>query len=332
MSKRMVSKCVSTKLVALLVFTLSTAMAWQMRFGSVEGHIDSEGRDLAGPLYLELLSQGANQLGLSQRVPIESDGTFRVPALRPGAYMVKVLSASGNVLLETPYSYAPGSGQIELRLPVKRVERPVSGVISARLLRVPKKAQKAFDQAGRASEQGQTEEAVKLLEKAVRECPEFTEAYVNLGVQNFRLQRFPEGMAALEKAMSLGPETALLLSNYAYGLNVSGRYDEAQRVAQRAIDLDGSYPSAHYAMGFSLLKQQKPEAAIPELRKAASLIPGVRLDLAKIFVGLGKLGEATMELRSYLKEDRVSAESKKVVSGWLSKIESSLGPATVAGR
>ena len=55
-------------------------------------------------------------------------------------------------------------------------------------------------------ETGQTQRAVKLLDRAIETNPDCHEAYCNLGVAHKRLEEYEDAIKCLEKALELCPD------------------------------------------------------------------------------------------------------------------------------
>ncbi|MEZ5361707.1 MAG: tetratricopeptide repeat protein [Bryobacterales bacterium] len=69
----------------------------------------------------------------------------------------------------------------------------------------PPKAVREMTKGADAVAAGDREEAIRHYQKALEIHPSYIEAYNNLGVQNLKLNRIDEAIAALEKAVELDP-------------------------------------------------------------------------------------------------------------------------------
>ena len=150
-------------------------------------------------------------------------------------------------------------------------------------------------------------EAVRKLQHALQVDPNYSDARSNLGVQYVRLRRYPEALEQFEKAIAIGPPSAMLYGNLAYSLIAVGRPQDAETAARHALSLDDSYTRGHYLLGNILAKrvtpaslQMAPEAAL-HLRLGAAEMPHAYIMIAQMYLMEGDQQSAAEELRLYLK-------------------------------
>jgi tetratricopeptide (TPR) repeat protein len=108
---------------------------------------------------------------------------------------------------------------------------------------------------------GRNQEAIKEYEEALRLFPDYAEAHNNLGNVLMRTQQRGEALKHFEQAVKITPDYASAWNNSGTALEQLGRTNEAQEHFQKAVQLDTNYWQAHYNLATSLLSQNRfPEA------------------------------------------------------------------------
>jgi|GEM_PF-498888 len=88
-----------------------------------------------------------------------------------------------------------------------------------------------------------------------------------------RLKRYPQALAASNKAMALKPDDALMWFERGYLLHLQEQYAEALEIYDRVIAVQPSFYRARNHRGYVLLKLQRYEEAITELNKSIAIKP-----------------------------------------------------------
>jgi tetratricopeptide (TPR) repeat protein len=148
--------------------------------------------------------------------------------------------------------------------PSKRVETPT---------RVSKKAQRAFQQAVEESERGNRLKAVEYLEKAIREQPDYFEAYNNLGIQHQKLRQWPQAIQAFRRAIECRGDSAKPFLNLGLVYWEQGEIHSAIESFESARKLDDGSMLAHYALGQLYFRSQNYVKAQKHLEIATRLNP-----------------------------------------------------------
>ncbi len=124
--------------------------------------------------------------------------------------------------------------------------RDASPLISADRLRNPlsPKALKSISKAKEAGDKGDHEASIRLL-IATREKYPSSAPYVHslLGIEYAKTSQFEKSEDELRHAVALMPHEAVNHSNLAYTLCFLGRFDEAETVVKRALELDKENPA-----------------------------------------------------------------------------------------
>ncbi|MFL6466807.1 MAG: tetratricopeptide repeat protein [Pyrinomonadaceae bacterium] len=85
--------------------------------------------------------------------------------------------------------------------------------------------------------------------------------------QNFEPKDLEQSVTFLEDATKLAPNDYRIWTELARGYEQTERYDDAERVLRRSIEIAPSYAIPHWQMGNFLLRQDRLEEAKSELKK-----------------------------------------------------------------
>ena len=147
--------------------------------------------------------------------------------------------------------------------------------------------------------------AVDLGRKAAAIDPSLGDAYAMVAGVLYTLERYPEGLAAVEKSLALSPNQADVLALGGWNLATYGRAQEALPLVQRALRLNPIPPDWYYgALGDSLLFAKRLDEALPIHRKCVERLPDFiwcQLGLTVVYVESGKLDQATMHAKEALR-------------------------------
>ena len=122
-------------------------------------------------------------------------------------------------------------------------------------------------------EKGQSDEAIREFQEALRLKPGYAQAHNNLGVAIVRKGQINEGISQYHEALRLKPDYALAHSNLGIALVRKGQSDEGIGEFQEAIRLKPDYALAHYNLGIALVRKGQSDEAIKEFEKAIRLKP-----------------------------------------------------------
>jgi TolB-like protein/Tfp pilus assembly protein PilF len=117
------------------------------------------------------------------------------------------------------------------------------------------------------------------------------------------LGRFDEAIKEGERAVELDPLSLIINADLGSTLMIARRYDEAIAQLRRALALDGNFGYAHWNLGEALYLKGDVPAAISEYEKAAALDddPQILALLARAYADTGKREQA-LEILQKLKE------------------------------
>ncbi len=137
-------------------------------------------------------------------------------------------------------------------------------------------------------------ESTRHLEKMQNLLPDayFIEFY--LGRNSIRLGRHEEGLAHLERALTLDPMEEDIPYIYSFMgdcLKDMGRYQEAIEVLRKGTELDDERPDLHNLLGFCHFKLEDYETAVKHFSRTVALNPSSAIDYANLGVNYRRLGK-----------------------------------------
>jgi len=130
---------------------------------------------------------------------------------------------------------------------------------------------------------GQTDEAVRQYQEALRLTPGFAEAHNNLGIALQKQGQIDEARSQFQEALRLEPDNAEIHNNLGASLSETGQIDEAIIQLQEALRLAPDNADAHNNLGKALAMQGQTDEAIGHFREALRLTP----DFAEAHNNLG---------------------------------------------
>jgi tetratricopeptide (TPR) repeat protein len=137
--------------------------------------------------------------------------------------------------------------------------------------------------------------ALALFRKARRINPKFQQAWFFEGVTLYRLERFTDALDSLNRSEKAGVRSSLLaelLGDTYYNL---GRFAEAVKSFETAIDRDPTNPRTRSKMGLAMVRTGNHPAGIEHLRSAIGVAPSdgeLHDRLLQALVSMDRLAEA----------------------------------------
>jgi Flp pilus assembly protein TadD len=188
------------------------------------------------------------------------------------------------------------------------------------------------------AKKGEIDKAISQYQEAVRLRPDDADAYYNLGNALGRKGQTDEAIRQFQEAIRLKPDDAEARSNLGLALDRKGQTDEAIRQFQEAIRLKPDYAKAHSNLGVALDRKGQTGEAMSQFQEAIRLKP----DYAEAHNGLGvalvKEGQAEKALGQFqeavrLKPDYTAAKRNLArLSELISKSKGRTPEATPAAR
>jgi tetratricopeptide (TPR) repeat protein len=164
-----------------------------------------------------------------------------------------------------------------------------------------------YDAAKAASERGNFQSAVELLEKLVAADPKHKTAWMDLGRAHMMLRQTDDAIAAFKKQAELNPYDEYAYSALGWAYTTQRKYEDAATAFNKAIEINPLSQYAHTALGEMYQESHRYQKAVPELEKAVSLKP----DDAPLEISLGdaylNLGQDEKALAAFDKATQISA-------------------------
>jgi len=137
-----------------------------------------------------------------------------------------------------------------------------------------------------AFKNGQFEKAELELKNALSQNPDSYDVLYHLGTLYYVRKKIDKAIPLYEKAVSIQPNAADAMNNYAYLLAENDRdLEKALQMAKKAITIEPNNPSFLDTVGWTLFKLGNYQEAERYLKKAFQMTP----DVGEILAHLGKL-------------------------------------------
>lgn len=136
-----------------------------------------------------------------------------------------------------------------------------------------KKANRQFDLAVQAKLAGKNEEAIDFYREAIAIKPDFTIAYVNLGVLLAGNGQLAAAIASYQQAIHLDPNQVEAHNNFGILNKRLGRWAEAVTSFRQAIQLRPGLAILHYNLANALKNAGSCNEALASYRNAITLAP-----------------------------------------------------------
>jgi Flp pilus assembly protein TadD len=149
---------------------------------------------------------------------------------------------------------------------------------------------------------GDFADADKWFSEVVTESPSDADANYLLGRTKFNENDFPAAISSFERALSLRPKYVEAENNIGLAWKELNQFEKASAAFQNAIEWQGNAPvdaQPFLNLGTLLADQNRLEAALPYLEKAAALAPNnptVHEELSHVYAGQQSLPKAQSEL------------------------------------
>jgi Flp pilus assembly protein TadD len=174
--------------------------------------------------------------------------------------------------------------------------------VSVQQLRTPSKAARELRE-GLKLRTVQPEEAISHFQKAIQVYPNYSSAYVQLGLTLMDKRQWEEAEIALHRAIDVDPNSSEANTALGILLNRRAEFEEAGPVLRRAAQLDPRSASAHYELGLSYWGVHAFQQAECEARISVELEPnfgGSRVLLGAALLNRNSTTIATEQLRRAL--------------------------------
>jgi len=196
------------------------------------------------------------------------------------------------------------------------------------------KARKLMVEGLVAAKHGKSEQAIKLLRKAIDTDPSLTPAITNLGVQLQLAGKTMEAEQMLRRAVAQNPADYSARFNLGILLFQAARYSEAEPVFKEATLIDPTSPVAKLYLGRSALALGLGKTALDNLESAKELGKGkldVSLEISDALLLTGQRDKAIAKKKEWLSNHADDPRAAHVRQT-LSALEQSPRPAPNSGK
>lgn len=220
-------------------------------------------------------------------------GDFQFNGLASGSYVISV-EREGYQSIQLEIGLA-GSSQSPIVVSLRRLDTNVphapGNSVSVHELSRPAKAREAYDKGVEllTSANPDYDRALAHLQRAVKECPTYYEAFAEMGIAEFQLGNSAGAEKSLRKSLELSgnqyPKALFLLADL---LNRLGRFADAEPIAAQMIASEPSSSQGaqgHYELARALDGQRRASEAEANATKALEMQP----DDPKISLLLGNI-------------------------------------------
>jgi len=162
---------------------------------------------------------------------------------------------------------------------------------------------------GFLDKKGQSEEAIRQYQEAIRIKPDYVLGHYNLGVALEMKSRTAEAIQQYQEAIRLNPDNPMVHINLGNALLHQGKIDEAIRQYHEAIRIKPDSALAYDNLGIALGRQGQTDEAISQFQKAIRLKP----DGAEAYYNLGnaylKSGQTGLAISQYQEAIRFNPDN-----------------------
>jgi len=155
-----------------------------------------------------------------------------------------------------------------------------------------------MEKAGLASRNGDAEQAIRHLKRALEIHPDLHQAYTNMAVQYLLLNRKEEAVVCLQTAIDLNPEDAIAHSNLGMIYLRESNYEQAFKHLQRSWKLNPEAYQTLVLLGEYYEATGEPLRALAFFGKAHQIQPesnDLLIRMASICINL-KMNERAIQL------------------------------------
>jgi tetratricopeptide (TPR) repeat protein len=152
-------------------------------------------------------------------------------------------------------------------------------------------------------QEGQVDEAIDHLQKALEINPNVAKVHYSLGLSFVQLGQMDKAIAHFQKALQLKPGFAAAHNNLGFALARKGEVDKAIAEYQKALAIEPDMAEAHENLDIALLQKGEVEEVIPHFQKALETNPDnveARSYLGLAFAQKGEVRQAIAQFQRIL--------------------------------
>lgn len=182
------------------------------------------------------------------------------------------------------------------------------------------------------AQQGQHKEAIAEFLEAVKQMPNNSDLYEELGSEYLKSSALDLARQAFSKELELSPNNPIAMYNLAKIDIETNRPAEGIDLLRKVIAGYANEPATYFYLGLGEFDTGNTRDALTQLEKARDmhpepeLAPRIQYELSRVYRKLGRIDEANRAVREYT---RLKAENAKFNPAVLSAISSGFGSAAV---
>lgn len=149
-------------------------------------------------------------------------------------------------------------------------------------------------------------------------------ASMRLGEVSLRAGKYPEAIRHFQRAVERSPGLPTAYANLGLSFYMAGRPDRAKEAYQKALAITTTYPVAHNNLGNLLLDEGLHMAAVEEYRRAIALNPSYANAHYNLGQALSRAGDREQAVEAYREAVRLDP---RMAEGWynLAALQARLG-------
>ncbi len=236
--------------------------------------------------------------------------TIQFKNLLPGIYRIS-LSGKGGRRSSESVDLIPGPDPQarqfikEVKVPKVPAQRADLHVVSARSLAVPRAARRKMVEAEKDQLDGKEIEMVRHLKEALALCPDYADAWNNLGTYYHRAGDYDQSISSFTRVTELNPRAYMGWVNLGGSLLATGKYREAVEMNRKALQIAPAEPVVNMQLGLSHYYLHEYGEARECFKRVLAVDPAFptspQLFLAQIALAEGSLHDAEEYLHGYLR-------------------------------
>lgn len=252
----------------LLHVVLAAAQA-----ATLNGYVfrETDGNPPRRPITVELSDGGR----IRHRETTEAGGKFEFDKVQEGRYTIRVRFGDFIITENQVTVRSSGENFAAVMLPKRRAGAQSFRAITAEQLasQSNRKLQKSLRKAAKLVARHDLSEAAQVYEQAVT-IDATAGIWDTLGLLYLQMGRKDDSVRAFEKAIAQDPEYLLPYAHLGWFYQEERRYSALLTLANRALEVDPQWMTAHAFLGEARAGTGDSEAALQSLRKASALVQG----------------------------------------------------------
>jgi tetratricopeptide (TPR) repeat protein len=272
-----------------------------------------------------ILVKISNRGGMTREMMTNDQGRFDFKEMPAGSYRLAAHSATdlslNSDIVETDTTRT-ATDTLNVNLFLRRLDsggetKKASAVsVAEATQKIPKEAQKAFNQGLKFKDERKFEEALANFNRAVNLFPEYFQALAERGDLYVSHHQLAEAAADFQSALKINAQYGHALRGGGYCKLEKKDFAGAAHDFEQAITAEPDNFNAYLLLGIANLELDRREAARKALEQALKINPNgavrAHIYLANLHARQGAYKEAADELHTYLDQNPADPEAEKL--------------------